>query len=123
MEDDPEPTPRKSTRTTRLRRMSPEVADTESDPGDPQHTKTGLESDESVSDLTDLSSDHENGSHGDPASTEDNDEDVNKCNGNIPEDEKQDDTKPDDNSEEFVEWEMVYLLNSLRMGTDCRTVP
>lgn len=107
MEDDSEPTPRRSMRTTRLRRMSPEVADTESDPGDPQHTKTGLESDESVSDLTDLSSDHENGSRGDLASMEDDDGDANKCNGNVPEDEKQDDTKPDGNSGEFVEWEMV----------------
>ena len=93
-------------RATKLRKTSPEVADLESDPADPTPIKTGLESDGSVSDLTDLSSDHEDDPHEDPASTESNDGDGNKCNGDVLEDGEEDDTKPHDGPE-FVEWEMV----------------
>lgn len=102
-EDNSEPPPRTSTRATKLCNTSPELTDLESDPGDPKPIKTGLESDESVSDLTDLSSDRE-----EPVSTED-DGGGGKCNGDTPTDGKQDDAQPDDNPE-FIEWEMVCLL-------------
>lgn len=101
-EDNTEPPPRTSMRATKLRRISPEVTDLESDLEDSKPTKTGLESDESVSDLTDLSSDRE-----DTASTEDDDGGGSKCNGDIPSDGKQDGVEPDDNPEGFIEWEMV----------------
>jgi hypothetical protein len=95
-------------RATKLRKISPEVTDLESDPADPTPIKTGLESDGSVSDLTDLSSDHEDDLHeDDPASTESNDGDGNTCNGDALEDGKEGDTKSDDDPKEFVEWEMV----------------
>ena len=97
-ESNSEPPPRTSAGTTKLRRTSPEVADLESDLEDPKPIKTGLESDGSVSDLTDLSSDRE-----DPTSAEDEEEGGNKCNGDSPASGKQD----DDDSEEFIEWEMV----------------
>jgi hypothetical protein len=66
-----------------------------------------LESNESVSDLTDLSSDREDASIEDPVSTEDNDGEGNTRNSDPPLDEKRGNIKSDDNSEEFVEWEMV----------------
>jgi hypothetical protein len=81
--------------------MLPEVTDSESDLEDPKPIKTGLESDESVSDLTDLPSDHEG-----PVSIDGNGG-GNECNGDTAVDRKQDDAKPDDNPEEFIEWEMV----------------
>ena len=104
-EDNSEPPPRTSTRATKLRRISPEVTNLESDLEDPKPIKTGLESDESISDLTDLSSDHEAS-----VSTEGNNGGGNKCNGGVPTDGKQDYAKPDDNPEEFIEWEMVRPL-------------
>ena len=101
-EDNSEPSPMTSTKATKLRRMSPGVTDLEFDPEDLKPIKTGLESDESVSDLTDLSSDHE-----DLTSTEDDDRGGNKCNGDTPADGRQDDAKPDGSPEDFTEWEMV----------------
>jgi len=109
-EDNSEPPPRRSTRATKPSRLSPDDMGSESDLKDMKAVKTGLESDESVSDLTDLSSDHEDDSHGDPSSVEDNGEDANKCDSDPPLDQKHDDTKPDVIPEEFVEWEMVCPL-------------
>jgi len=101
-EDNSEHPPRRPTRATKFPRLSPHVTDSEFDREDPKPIKTGLESDESVSDLTDLSSDHE-----DPVSTEDKDGDGNKYNSDTPLNGKHDDIKLDDSPEEFVEWEMV----------------
>jgi hypothetical protein len=106
-EDNSEPPPRRSTRATRLRRKSPEVTDSESDQEDQKLIKTGLEYDESVSDLTDLSSEHGDDPCGDHVSAEDNDGDRGKCNGEIPMERKQSDVNPDNIPEEFIEWEMV----------------
>ena len=103
-EDNSGPSPRISTRTTKLRRMSPETTDLESDHEDPKPIKTGLESDESVSDLTDLSSDHE-----DSVSTDVNGG-WNKCDSDTLTDGKQDDAMPNHNLAEFIEWEMVGSL-------------
>jgi len=76
----------------------------ESDLEDSKPTKTGLESDESVSDLTDLSSDHENDPHGGLVSPEDIDTEGNKYNSEC---EKDSSTEPSDSLGEFIEWEMV----------------
>ena len=99
-ESNSEPPPRRSTRATKSSRPSPADAGSKPDLGDSKPVKTGLESDESVSELTDLSSDHE-----DPVSTEDNDEDENNCNSDAPLD-----TKPCGSPGEFIEWEMVRPL-------------
>jgi len=106
-EENSEPPPRESTRATKFRRPSPDDTDPESDLEDPKPIKTGLESDESVSDLTDLSSDHEGDPHEDSVSTEDNDGDGIRYHSGAPLDGKHDDVKPDGSPEEFVEWEMV----------------
>ena len=94
-EDNLEPPPRRFTRATKLHRISLEVIDLESEPEDLKPIKTGLESDRSVSDLTDLSSDR------DPAGTEDDGGEGGGYNDGV---------KPDSNPEEFIEWEMVCLL-------------
>jgi len=106
-EDNSEPPPRRSVRNAKPSRLSPDDTDSMSDLEDPKPTKTGLESDESVSDLTDLSSDRGDDPHEDPVSTEENDGDGNKCDSDTALDKRHDDTKPDGNSEEFTEWEMV----------------
>ena len=103
-EDNSEPLPRRSTRATKSTRLSPDDKVSKPDLGDSKPAKTGLESDESVSDLTDLSSDHEGDPHEDPASTDDNDGNENKRDSDAL------DTKQDDGPEEFIEWEMVRLL-------------
>lgn len=100
-EDNSEPPPRRSARTTELSHLSDDT-DSGSELGDPKPIKTGLESDESVSDLTDLSSDH-----GDPVSTEETDGEGKKFNSDAVLDEKHDDIKPSDSPGEFIEWEMV----------------
>lgn len=105
--DNSEPPPRRSTRTAKPGRLPPDDTDLELGLRDPKPSKTGLEVDESVSDLTDLSSDHDDG-HWDPASTEGNDGN----NSDAALDEKYDGTEPDDSSEEFIEWEMVRPLSS-----------
>ena len=106
-EDNSEPPPRRSFRNTKPSRLSPDDTDSVSGLKDPKLIKTGLESDESVSDLTDLSSDREDNSHEDPVSTEENDGDGNKCDSDTASEKRHDDTELDDNPEEFIEWEMV----------------
>ena len=104
--DDSEPPPRRSTRTVKPERLSPDDTDSESGLKDPKPFKTGLGPDESVSDLTDLSSDYDD-DHQDPANTEGNDGDGKKFDNEVALDEKHDDTGPDDSPGEFIEWEMV----------------
>ncbi|KAF9650242.1 hypothetical protein BDM02DRAFT_3185624 [Thelephora ganbajun] len=106
-EENSEPPPRRSTRSTKPHRLSPDDTDSEPDPEVLRPIKTGLEFDESVSDLTDLSSDHEDDPHEDPVSTESDDGDGNECNSVPPLDEKNDGIKPEDSPEEFIEWEMI----------------
>lgn len=103
-EDNSETPTRRSTRATKPSRSSPDNTGSESDLEDSKPIKTGLESNESVSDLTDLSSDHESDPREDPASTEDNEMEGNK---HYSEGEDQDGTKLDASLEDFVEWEMV----------------
>lgn len=109
-EDNSEPLARESAWNTKHNRPFTGDTDLESDPEDPKLIKTGLESEESVSDLTDLSSDREGDLHEDPLSAEESSEDRNKCDNDTAPEEKHDDTKLDDNIEEFIEWEMVRSL-------------
>ena len=106
-EDNSETPTRRSTRATKSSRPSLDGTGSESDLEDLKPIKTGLESDESVSDLTDLSSDHESDLHEDPASTEDNEVEGNKYNS---EDENHDGAKLDASLENIIEWEMVRPL-------------
>jgi hypothetical protein len=109
-EDNSEPLLRKSTRNAKPGRPWHGDTDSESDLENQKPIKTGLESDESVSDLTDLSSGCEGDPHEDRASTEVNTRDGSNCAGAGAPGEKRDDTKPNDGSEEFIEWEMVRPL-------------
>ena len=109
-EDNSEPSSRGSTSNAKPGRLWHGDTNSESDLENQKPIKTGLESDESVSDLTDLSSGREDDLHEDHASTEDNTGDGNKCDSDAAPGEKHDDTKPDDNPEEFIEWEMVRPL-------------
>lgn len=118
-----EPPPRRSTRATKSSRLPPNDADSKPDLEDPKPTKTGLESDESVSDLTDLSSDHGDDPCEDPISTEDNDRDENKCDSDAALDGKHEDTKLDDSLEEFIEWEMVGQLSRSLHAKLCSLYP
>lgn len=106
-EDNSEPPPRRSTRATKSSRLPPDNPISESDLGGQKPVKTGLELDESVSDLTDLPSDHGDSPLEGYASAEDDDEEVNECDGGASEQGKQDSSEPDGSSEVFVEWEMV----------------
>ena len=109
-EDNSEPPSRKSTRNAKPGRLWDGDTDSESELENQKPIKTGLESDGSVSDLTDLSSGREDDPHEDHASTGDNTGDGNKCDSDAAPSEKHDDTKQDDNPEEFIEWEMVRPL-------------
>lgn len=120
--DNSEPPPRRSTRTAKPDRLSPGDTDSEFGLKDPEPFKTGLGSDESVSDLTDLSSDYDD-DHQDPASTEGNGGDGKKLNSDVTLDEKRDDTEPDDSPGEFIEWEMVRPFTLLSVQGFCLLDP
>lgn len=109
-EDNSEPLPTKSTRNVQPSRSWHDDTDSESHLENHKPIKTGLESDDSVSDLTDLSSGCEDDPQDDRASTQDNTGGKSNCVSGASSNEKHDDTKPDDNSEEFIEWEMVRPL-------------
>ena len=119
-EDNSEPPPRRSTRASKPSALPPHDTDSESNLGDPKHIKTGLESDGSVSDLTDLSSDH--GPHDDSLSAEDDDGDGNECKSDPPLGERHD-IKLDDSLEEFIEWEMVWSLTYSLLARTVLTRP
>jgi len=103
-EDNSETPTRRSIGTTKPSRPSLDDTGSESDLEDSNPIKTGLESDESVSDLTDLSSDHESDPREDPTSTEDNEVEGKEYNS---EDENHGGAKLDASVEDFIEWEMV----------------
>ena len=106
-EDNSEPHPRRPARASKPSRLSPDDTGSESDLEGSRPFKTGLESDGSVSDLTDLSSNHEDDPDEYPVSTEENDGDEDECRSGAPLDENHEGTKPGDGPEEFIEWEMV----------------
>lgn len=120
--DDREPPPRRPARAAKLSRLSPDITDSDSDLKDLKSIKTGLESDGSVSDLTDLPSDRDDDDE-DPASTEENDGDGKEFNSDASHDEKHDDTKPDNSPEEFIEWEMVRSHTSRSRKNSTHPIP